>query len=539
LYFSKKKSSLYDQDHGKMDRRRFIKYTSGAFASLVALNLLPVDKVLATSESPKFKDNPFKLGVASGDPLPDSVVLWTKLAPEPLAEDGLGGMPDHKVAIQWELAEDENFHKIIKHGTSLADPELAHSVHVEVHGLQPSRYYWYRFKVASEISPVGRTKTAPLPNDHLSELSFSLASCQAWYHGYFTAYNHMMNDHPDVVFFLGDYIYEYAINSSNLKRDVPLGSVHNSKTTTLSQYRLRYSLFKTDPDLQAIHAAAPWIVTWDDHEVENNYAGVNSQYGVSEVEFLHQRAAAYQAFYENLPLRSTSIPSGPDMLMYRRFRFGNLAEFNVLDTRQYRDDYACGKVIANCEERLDPSRSILGDAQERWLMQGLSQSITTWNVLAQQIVMAQIDRDTGDGMTFSMDQWDGFVASRERIFSAYQHYGIKNPVVLTGDIHRHAAADLKIDFNNPDSKTIGTELITTSISSDADGAETDSLAELWLGNPYVKLYNAQRGYVRCKMTHKKLQADFQVLPYVTRPGAPISTYASFVVEAGNPGLQKI
>ncbi|MFY0758595.1 alkaline phosphatase D family protein [Metabacillus dongyingensis] len=529
---NKNKPTIYLPKQGQMDRRRFLKYSGAAFGSLVALGLLPVDPALAAG-APKFQDNPFKLGVASGDPLPDGIVLWTRLAPEPLAEDGLGGMPNRSVAVHWELSEDESFQKVIQRGTAQALPELAHSVHVEVRGLKPSRYYWYRFKVGQEHSQTGRTKTAPMPNGNLSELSFAIASCQAWYHGYFTAYQHMMNDNPDVVFFLGDYIYEYAINSSNLKRNVQLAAVHNSQTTTLSQYRLRYSLFKTDPDLQAIHATAPWVLTGDDHEVQNNYSGPHSQYGTSEEEFLRQRAAAYQAFYENLPLRSTSIPSGPDMHNYRRLRFGNLAEFNVLDTRQYRND------LVNGDARLDPSRSILGEAQENWLYQGFSKSNTIWNVLVNQVVMAQIDRDLGPGMTFSADQWDGYPANRDRLFAAYQQYNIKNPVVLTGDIHRHVAAELKLDFNDPNSKTIGTELVTTSIASDMDGAVTDSLAALWLGNPHVKLYNAQRGYVRCKMTPQQLQADFQVLPYVTRPGSPISTFASFVVEAGNPGLQKI
>ncbi|MEC1262836.1 alkaline phosphatase D family protein [Bacillus swezeyi] len=514
-----------------MSGRRF--HPAAQFTSLVSRGLMPEDASLA-AEAPRFTDNPFKLGVASGEPHPDGFVLWTRLAPDPLAEDGLGGMPKRHVPVQWEVAEDEHFRKIVKRGTAAALPELAHSVHVEVHGLKPGRYYWYRFKAGREISRTGRTKTAPSPFADLSGMSFALASCQAWYHGYFTAYRHMAEDHPDVVFFLGDYIYEYPINSKNLYRNVKLSSAHNAKTVTLSQYRLRYSLFKTDPDLQSIHALAPWVVTMDDHEVENNYAGAHSQYKTSPDDFLRQRAAAYQAFYENIPIRSASIPNGPDMLMYRRFRYGKLAEFNVLDTRQYRNDYP-----SNEAERLDPSRSILGSAQERWLFHHLSKSDAIWNMLVQQVVLAQIDRDTGPGVEYSTDQWDGFPACRDRLFSAYKAYGIKNPVVLTGDIHRHAAADLKTDFNDIQSETIGTELITTSISSDADGSETDSLAPIWLGNPHVKLYNAQRGYVRCKMIPKHIQADFQVLPYITRPGAPVSTYASFVIEAGRPGLQRV
>ncbi|MDA1477565.1 alkaline phosphatase D family protein [Bacillus changyiensis] len=505
---------------------------SNELSSFIERGLMAEDKTI-TGKAHKFSDYPFKLGIASGDPYPDGFVLWTRLAPDPLAEDGLGGMPNQRVPVQWEVAEDEHFIKTVKHGTVSALPELAHSVHIEVYGLKPARYYWYRFKSGREISPVGRTKTASFTHTNLDQMSFALASCQAWYHGYFTAYQHMAKDDLDVVFFLGDYIYEYPINEKNLYRNVKLSSVHNAKTTSLSQYRLRYSLFKTDPDLQAIHALTPWIVTMDDHEVENNYAGSHSQYNTSPADFLRQRAAAYQAFYEHIPIRSTAIPNGPDMVLYRRFCYGNLAEFHVLDTRQYRNNYP-----ANETERLNPFRTILGSAQERWLYRGLSKSSTVWNMLAQQVVLAQIDRDPGPKVEYSFDQWDGFPACRDRLFSAYKAYGIINPVVLTGDIHRHAASDLKADFNDIHSKTIGTELITTSIASDGDGAKTDSLAHIWLANPHVKLYNAQRGYVRCTITPKQLQADFQVLPFITRPNAPVSTFASFVIEAGCPGLQK-
>ncbi|WP_100331941.1 alkaline phosphatase D family protein [Bacillus xiapuensis] len=524
-------------DHPNLDRRRFLKTTGASLASLIAIGLLPADYVLANEKTPAFKDAPFKLGVASGDPLPNGVVLWTRLAPEPLAEDGLGGMPNRKVPVKWEVAKDPNFRKIVKRGTALALPELAHSVHVEVDGLEPQRYYYYRFKVASEISPIGRTKTAPAPHSSISSLSFASASCQAWYEGYFTAYQHMTEEELDFVFFTGDYIYEYAINSSNLIRPVKLSSAHNAKVVNLDQYRLRYSLFKTDPDLQAAHAAFPWIVTWDDHEVENNYADENSQYGNEN--FLKQRAAAYQAHYENLPLRSTAIPNGPNMLMYRKLTFGNLAEFNVLDTRQYRDDYE--KVFVSGPEakiRLDPKRTILGKEQEQWLLNNLSQSTATWNVLAQQVVMAQIDRDTGAGETYSMDSWDGFAANRERIFSAFKEYNIQNPIVLSGDIHRHAAINLKEDFTNPNSPNIGTEFVTTSISSGKDGAEKDDWAPTWLGNEHVKFYNGQRGYVRCRVTPEQWQTDHLVLPYITKPGAPIKTRASFIVENGKPGLQE-
>lgn len=506
----------------------------------IVKGLQPASKKLTESVKPSFTKNPFQLGVASGDPYPDGVVLWTRLAPEPLAEDGRGGMPDMEIPVEWEVSEDQNFHYVVKHGVAVASPELGHSVHVELEGLEPSKHYYYRFKAGGHVSPVGRTKTAPAEDADLSSLSFAVASCQAWYHGYYTAYKHMTDDDLDFVLFLGDYIYEYAINASNLFRPVKLSNAHNTKVVTLDQYRLRYSLFKSDPDLQAAHAAFPWIITWDDHEVENNYASGVSQYDAFPEQFLMQRADAYQAFYENLPLRHISKPEGSDMRLYRQFKFGKLAEFNVLDTRQYRDDYTTVMVSGpDIAEREDPERTILGEEQEQWLLNNLKQSTATWNVLAQQVVMAQVDRNPGPGEEYSMDGWDGFVANRQRVLNALKQFQVNNPIVLTGDIHRHAAADLKLNFDDPDSEIIGSEFVTTSISSNGDGSELDDLAGLWLSNAHVKLYNGQRGYMRCHVTPDQWKTDHLVLPYITRKGAPIHTYASFIVENGKPGMKKV
>ncbi|SFA95051.1 alkaline phosphatase D [Amycolatopsis marina] len=479
--------------------------------------------------------DPFQLGVASGDPEPHGVALWTRLAPRPLAEDGHGGMPSRPVHVHYEVAEDERFSRVVRRGRAVATPELAHSVHPEVEGLRPGREYFYRFRAGNEISPVGRTRTAPDTRAGVDSLSFAMASCQAWYHGHFTAYRHLAEEELDVVFFLGDYIYEYAINSGNLWREgVSLGPGHDAEVRTLEQYRLRYSLFKSDPHLQRAHARAPWVTTWDDHEVQNNYAGLNSQYGISREDFARQRAVAYRAYYENMPLRRKAIPRGPDMRLYRRMGWGRLADFHVLDTRQYRDNFPEDQA-----ERTDPSRSILGAEQERWLVDGLRRSGSTWNVLAQQVVMAQIDRDMGPGKTFSMDQWDGFAANRDRVFDAVRRFGVDNLVVLSGDIHRHVAAELKADFTDPGSATIGSELVVTSVGSDGDGAPTDNYTDLWLSNPHVKFYDGRRGYVHCTMTPEQLSSRFKVVDHVRRDDtAPVSTVARFVTEAGTPGLKR-
>ncbi|CAM4079256.1 alkaline phosphatase D family protein [Nocardiopsis rhodophaea] len=520
------------------DRRSFLALTGISTAAFVlggnvAGHAAPIDRPVP--------DNPFSLGVASGDPAPDGVVLWTRLAPDPLAEDGHGGMPARDYTVEYEVATDERFRDVVRRGSAVATPDLAHSVHPEVGGLEPGREYFYRFRTGGEISPVGRTKTAPPFGARVSSLSLAITSCQAWYHGHYTAYRDIAEQDLDLLLFLGDYIYEYGITSANLRRQgaPELSEAHAAAVLTLEQYRLRYALTKTDPHLQAAHAAAPWAVTTDDHEVENNYADGHSQSGVSTEDFLRRRAVAYRAWYENQPLRAASLPKGPDMRLYRRLRFGNLAEFNVLDTRQYRDDVpADGGVPGG--DRNDPKRSILGTYQEEWLYRGLRRSDATWNVLAQQVVMALIDRDTGPGFEFSMDQWDGFPANRERLFRTLTDYNVSNPLVLTGDIHRHSAAELKEDFGDPDSANIGTELITTSVSSDGNGSDRDHFAPIWLGNDHVKLYNARRGYVQLQMTPSEVTSDFKVIDQIEADDSgTVSTVARFVTEEGRPGLDPI
>ena len=516
------------------DRRSFLTLTGVSTAAFA------LGTGRAEASGPAAPPDAFQLGVASGDPTSDGVVLWTRLAPDPLAEDGHGGMPGRPYAVAYEVAEDERFRRIVARGSALATPELGHSIHAEVRHLAPGREYFYRFRTGRDISPVGRTKTAPAASARPSEFRFAVASCQAWYHGYFTAYAHMAAEDLNVVFFLGDYIYEYAINAGNLWREgATVPAAHNAEVVTLEQYRLRYSLFKTDPQLQALHARVPWVATSDDHEVANNYADDYPQYDVSPEDFLRRRSVAYRAYYENMPLRATAMPEGPAIPLYRRLRYGRLADIHMLDTRQHRDDFPCGTVVGNCDEARDPDRSILGRAQERWLFDGLAGSQATWNILGQQVVMASIDRDTGPDKEYSFEQWDGFMACRDRLFDVLQRHRVANPVVLTGDIHRSVAADLKSDWEDPDSPTIGTELVTSSIGSNGDGTDTDSLGPIWLANPHVKLYNARRGYVSCRMTPTELTSDFRIVPYIERPGAPVTSLAQFVTEAGRPGLAPV
>ena len=522
---------------GEIDRRTFLGL-SGMSAAAVVFGAAPFTEQAVAR--PNFSDYPFSLGVASGDPKPHGAVLWTRLAPEPLAVDGRGGMPDVKVRVRWEVAGDENFSQPVQRGIVYARPELAHSVHVEVKGLEPAREYFYRFKAGEEVSPVGRTKTAPALGSSPSRLAFAFASCQKYEHGYYTAYRHMSEEDLDLVFHLGDYIYEIGVAEYTANSGVVRTHIPKTEITTLADYRRRHAQYKTDEDLQAAHAAFPWVVTWDDHEVENNYADEISRDGMVRWKFLRRRAAAYQAYYEHMPLRRSSVPSGPDMLLYRRLVYGDLAGFNVLDTRQYRDEQAGYGQNPPNPESLDPARTLTGEAQERWLLDNLSSSTATWNVLAQQVSFAQRDFQIGTGQRFSMGHWDGYVGSRNRISNFIRDNDIQNPVVITGDMHNNWAADLKANYDDPSSETLGSEFIGTSITSGGDGADTSPSQEAVVAeNPHIEFFNGQRGYVRCTLTPEQWRTDYKVLPYVKQRGAPVYTRASFVVEAGNPGLQQV
>ena len=322
-----------------------------------------------------FQPSAFPLGVASGDPTPDGVVLWTRLALDPL--NG-GGMPPDDVEVVWEVARDEGMTDVARRGTSVASGALGHSVHVEVDGLEPGRWYWYRFRAGTDESAVGRTRTLPAAGARPDRLRFAFASCQHYEHGYYTAYRHMAEDDLDLVFHLGDYIYEGAASDGRVRRHT------GGENELLDEYRNRYALYRGDPDLQAAHAAFPWVVTWDDHEVDNNYANaVSEEEGLPAELFLRRRAAAYQAYYEHMPLRRSSLPAGPDLQLYRAFDWGDLASVHVLDTRQYRTDQPCGDGRGACDGMFDPAATPLGEAQERWLLDGLDGSAARWNVVPQ------------------------------------------------------------------------------------------------------------------------------------------------------------
>lgn len=467
--------------------------------------------------------DPFTLGVASGEPLPDSVVLWTRLAPDPLADDGLGGMPARAVDVEWEVATDEGFTRIAQRGIVTATPESAHSIHVELAGLNPGAEYFYRFRTGGHISPAGRTRTAPALTA-LTPLTMCFASCSNYEQGWFTAYRRLAEDQPDLVVHLGDYQYEYG------PRDGGVRTHAGPETVTLAGYRQRYAQYRTDPDLQAAHAVAPWLVVFDDHELDNNWADEIPE--EPQPGFLERRATAMQAYYENMPLRQSARPRGIDMQLYRRLDWGALATFHLLDTRQYRDDQACGdEYRSDCLERFFPWRTLTGPEQERWLLDGLRQSRARWDILGQQVFFASQDLVAGPAQGVNPDAWDGYVANRDRIVAGMR--GVRNPVVLTGDVHAHWAAEIR----DAQSAPVATELVTTSITSGGDGSDTRPDVDAVLPeNPHIRYFSNRRGYVRTRITPGELRADFRTVPFVTRPGAPVQTGATFTIPDGARAL---
>ena len=413
----------------------------------------------------RFGGYPFTLGVASGDPEPDGVVLWTRLAPDPL--NG-GGMPQHPVYVDWEVATDSRMRRVVRHGVAAALPQLGHSVHVEVDGLQPSRWYWYRFSVGREESAIGRTRTAPLRRDDPHRLRFGFVSCQHYANGQYSALRRMAEEDLDFAVHLGDYIYEGAATGIVPERT----HLPTHEIFTLEDYRIRYGLYKSEPALQAVHAAFPWIVTWDDHEVENNYAGFIPENANDQATFAERRAFAYQAYYEHMPLRRAQLPHGPNLQLFRRLSFGNLAQVHVLDTRQYRSAGApanCDittRIDGYCPSALDPTRTIQGEKQANWLVDGLGRSRASWNILANQLRFAPSDGNADpDIRTFGGEQWDGYPLDRQRVLDFLAARRLVNTVVITGDVHQNIVWNIPPDHIRLDAEPVATEFVGTSIST--------------------------------------------------------------------------
>ena len=506
-------------------RREFL---HGTLASAIALS----GTRAARGQTPAFKANPFSLGVASGYATSDSVVLWTRVAPSPLE---LGGGMQADVEVHWEVATDARMRKVVRKGTERATSEWAHSVHAEVAGLEPARDYWYRFTVGGERSVVARTRTAPAVGAKTARLKLAVASCQQYEHGYYSAYQHMVRDDFDLIVHTGDYIYEVSWGESRVRHHtIP-------EALTLEDYRVQYALYKSDPDLAAAHAACPWLVTWDDHEVFNDYGGDIADAPMSVEAFRARRLAAYRAYYEHMPLPAQARPSGSSMRIHAARSFGDLATLCMLDQRQFRSPSACRnpdgrgqRRLQDCAELKDPSRTMLGREQEAWLSQQLAGSAARWNLLAQGTVMSYIDEDPGPGQRFWADGWNGYPKARERLLHDLAERKVANPVVLSGDVHAFIVSGLHRDAADLQSPVVASEFVTTSVSS--QGTPQKMLDGWRAANPNLLMADGEhRGYLRLDIRRERLAADLISLDTVKERTSRARTLRQYVIEADRPG----
>jgi len=486
-----------------------------------------------------YADYPFTLGVASGDALPDGFVIWTRLAPRPLEPQG--GMPLDPVPVDWEVAEDENFRTIVAKGTETARPELAHSVHVEVAGLKPGRPYWYRFRSAGERSLAGLARTLPAPGAVVDKVRFASVGCQHFEAGWYTAYRHVAEETLDFVFHYGDYIYEYSPGTvlDAFNRPIePTRRYVGREPYTLGDYRIRYAQETLDTDLQAARAAHPWFCSYDDHEVQNNWASQYDEHGTPPELFLLRRRQALQAWYEHMPVRRASFPAADGTVEFRRRAdYGDLLRGHFLNTRLYRSDQPCGDGFKPaCPGVGAADAQVLGAAQERWLGEGLESSRQRWQLIAQQVMVCPVDRRTperdGPQPTYNMDSWAAYDAPRKRLYDQFAAHRGGNIVVVTGDEHQNWANDLMHH-----DRIVSSEYVATSISSGGDGHDVRPGNEkIMADNPFVKWTNDRRGYLLTEVTPEAWTGHFRTLDAITTRGLPMKTAASWAVEAGKPGL---
>ncbi|MDB5693330.1 MAG: alkaline phosphatase [Alphaproteobacteria bacterium] len=507
-------------------RRQFV---AGAAAATVAA------PALLSAQSGGYTAFPFGLGVAAGDPAPDGFVIWTRVAPEPLEPHG--GMAMAPVPVRWEVATDQLFAAIVARGEEIARPELAHSVHVELAGLLPDRPYWYRFRAGGEKSVVGRARTLPAAATSPRALRFGVAGCQNYEDGFYAAYRHLADEDLAFVYHYGDYIYEgwpSGIHTSHSGEiTAPVRRHAGQNCYDLADYRRRYAQYKTDPDLQRAHTAHAWFATFDDHEVRDNWAGDSDTTDTPPELFRTRRAAAFQAWYEHMPVRRALLPEGAAIRAWRGARYGDLVSFDFLDTRQYRTGHPCGDDFSPpCPTLADPRAAVMSAEEEAWLVRNLSRPQARWSCVAQQVMMMSLDRRTEDGPApiLNMDSWAGYEAPRRRLLARMR--GLDNVVVLTGDEHQNFAGILT-DGDQP----VAVEFVATSISSGGDGSDLRRGSDRILaGNPQLKFINDQRGYLICEVTPDDWRSNFMVLDRVSTPGGNLRRRAAISVVRGRPAL---
>jgi alkaline phosphatase D len=477
----------------------------------------------STRRPPALAKNPFGLGVASGDPRADSVILWARLAPNPLAEDGLGAMTAEPVDVVWEVATDDRFAKLVTRGVATAEPDAGHSLHVDASSLEPATDYYYRFTVGEYSSPVGRTRTLPAPDAAAPKFALAIANCQMLDAGRYAAYRHMADEDVDLVVHLGDYIYEFAGPRSFPKR-VP---------ENLADYRVRYASYRDDADLRAAHARFPFVATWDDHEVRNNYMGDTLPEDVPAEDVAALRAAAYRAWWEYLPTRAPA-PESAEVPIYQTIDIGALARIYMLDTRQFAAVPPCRDSVSDdygdCGARTDEDRSLLGADQERWFADATAASTATWNIVGNPVVLAGIDAGI-DADAYYLDCWDGYPQARQRFLGSVA--GVENPVVLTGDYHQGMVLDVHREPFFTGSDLIATEFMAPPISSVLFSQDVSPRT------PHLRQQIDKHGYITVAVEPERLTTTFRVIDDVADAKAPIRTESTWEVGAGNPRATQV
>lgn len=486
-------------------RRRALLKGGLASSALLAAR----SRALAAPHSPVFT-----LGVASGYPVPDGVSLWTRLAPEPLKPDG--GMSEASTTVHWEVARGADFSSLLAQGSVRTHASAAHSVHVDVRDLPSDTPLCYRFRTGTHLSPTGHTRTAPAADAKVTHLRLAVASCQHYEHDYFSAYRDMRAQAPDLVLHLGDYLYEGSWGRRKVRPHPTPDPVD------LTGYRLRHASYRLDPDLAAMHAAAPWVMMWDDHEVENDYARDRSRYHADAARFMARRRAAYQAWYEHMPVPASMAPQTEGMPIYTSLAFGQLAQLTLLDTRQYRSYPACSAGSPapgwSCAPTQTPT--MLGAAQAAWVEGVLRQTRQPWQIIAQGLFMARCDALPGPEEKLFPQNWDGYPAAREALFAALAQNPQRTALVLSGDVHAFWVNELWRDYADRTRGVLGAEVVTSSLS--AEGPDEQLIARVLADPdaPWHRFATARhRGYARVDVypTHAAIE-----LRGLTNPGHPAS-----------------
>ena len=523
-----------DDDAASGDAGSSPSASSGAEASTTSTATTTTTTTTTVPPAPMATD-PFTLGVASGDPLDDSVILWTRLEP-------VEGLTGEDVPLLWEVSDTVDFVEAVASGTAVAIAALGHSVHVDVSGLAPDSRYHYRFRIGDFVSPIGTTRTFAAPGSMPERLRFAFSSCQRWEHGYYVAYRDAVEQDLDAFVFLGDYIYE-TVTDAGVR-----STGQDFEARTLDTYRARYALHRSDPLLRAAHAAVPWIITWDDHEVDNDYAGSVSSSDAPIEDFLDRRAQAYQAWYEFMPVRLPA-PDGPDYAIHRSIAHGDLAALHVLDTRQYRSDQQrrepflerLGAAVQVRDDALQFSdeQEMLGAEQFEWLVDQVDTSGAVWDVLAQQVFMLGANAlPNADPPVVVIDTWDGYSGERKELLEALSPLA-DNLVVLTGDFHSAAAGVLRPDPFDPTSPVVGVEFMASSISSfffDDDPVVAGLVAIALDANPQIRFFDTRRGYAVCELTPETYTTTFRAVLDATDPTSTVETIATWTVRAGTTEL---